>query len=150
MPNRTLTLNRLIDAPIENVFALWIEARHLAKWFAPKDFTVPFCEVDAKVGGEIKLDMLGPDGTRYPMRSVFVELVPNERIVTRNQSTIRGRKASLEVVNTITFRAEGGKTRLTVHAEVLRVDPGMELSVAGMEVGWNQTLDKLQEVAAVV
>jgi uncharacterized protein YndB with AHSA1/START domain len=150
MTNKTLTLDRLIEAPVESVFPLWIEAEHLAKWFAPKNFTVPFCKVDARVGGEIRLDMQGPDGTRYPMRSVFIELVPNERIVTRNQAMICDSEASLEVINTITFTAEAGKTRLTVHAEVLRVDPGMELSVAGMEEGWKQTLDKLEEIAAQV
>ena len=150
MTNKTLTLNRLIDAPVESVFPLWIEAKHLAQWFAPKNFTVPFCDVDAQVGGEIRLDMQGPDGTRYPMRGVFIELVANERIVTRNQATVCDSEASLEVVNTITFAAEGGKTRLSVHAEVLRVDRGMELSVAGMEEGWNQTLDKLEGIVALI
>lgn len=65
-------------------FPLWIEAKHLSKWLAPKHFTVPECTVDARVGGEIRLIMRATDGTDYPMKSVFEQLIPGQLIVTRN------------------------------------------------------------------
>ena len=149
MTKKTVTFTRLLYAPVETVFPLWIEAKHVSKWFAPKHFTVPECAVDAKVGGEIRLTMRGPDGTDYPMKATFEELVPNRRIVTRNWAGMDAEgKPGFETLQTYSFATEGDKTRLTVHAEVIWMDERMAPAIAGMEPGWNQTLDKLEAVVA--
>ncbi len=149
MTNKIVTFTRLLDAPPAIVFPLWIEARHLSQWFAPKHFTVPECTVDARVGGEVRLTMRAPDGTDYPMKSLFEELVPNQRIVTRNWAGMdAAAKPGFETVQTYIFTAEGDKTRLTVKAEVIWMESHMAPAIAGMEPGWNQTLDKLEDVIA--
>src|SRR5476649_2811272 len=154
MTNKTVSFTRLLDAPPAMVFPLWIEARHLSKWFAPRHFTVPECTVDARVGGEVRLTMRAPDGTDYPMKSVFEELVPPSssqegRIVTRNWAGMDAAgKPGFETVQTYVFVTEGDKTRLTVKAEVIWMEPHMAPAIAGMEPGWNQTLDKLEDVIA--
>jgi uncharacterized protein YndB with AHSA1/START domain len=149
MTIKTVTFTRLLDAPPATVFPLWTEAQHVSKWFAPKHFTVPECEVDARVGGEIRLTMQAPDGTRHPMKAVFEELTPNQRIVTRNWAGLDAEgKPGFETRQTYTFAAEGDKTRLTVQAEVIWMEPHMAPAIAGMEPGWNQTLDKLETVIA--
>jgi len=151
MTNKTVTFTRLLGAPPALVFPLWIEAKHLSQWFAPKHFTVPECTVDARVGGEVHLVMQAPDGTRYPMKSVFEELVSNSRIVTRNWAGMDAEgKPGFETLQTYSFAAEGDKTRLTVKAEVIWMEPHMAPAIAGMEPGWNQTLDKLEEVIAAL
>jgi uncharacterized protein YndB with AHSA1/START domain len=149
MTVKTVTFTRLLDAPPAIVFPLWIEAKHLSKWFAPKHFTVPECTVDARVGGEVRLTMRAPDGTNYPMKSVFEELVPNKRIVTRNWAGFDTEgKPGFETVQTYSFVSEGDKTRLTVQADVIWMEPHMAPAIAGMEPGWNQTLEKLEAVIA--
>ena len=149
MTNKIVSFTRLLDAPPAMVFPLWIEARHLSQWFAPRHFTVPECTVDARVGGEVRLTMRGPDGTDYPMKSVFEELIANQRIVTRNWAGMDAAgKPGFETLQTYSFAAEGDKTRLTVQAEVIWMEPHMAPAIAGMEPGWNQTLDKLEEVIA--
>lgn len=149
MTGKIVTFTRLLDAPPAIVFPLWIEARHLSKWFAPRHFTVPECTVDARVGGEVRLTMRAPDGTDYPMKSVFEQLIPNALIVTRNWAGFDAEgKPGFETVQTYTFTAEGDKTRLDVKAEVIWMEPHMAPAIAGMEPGWNQTLDKLEEVVA--
>jgi uncharacterized protein YndB with AHSA1/START domain len=151
MTIKTVTFTRLLDAPPAIVFPLWIEAKHLSKWFAPKHFSVPECTVDARIGGEVHLVMQAPDGTRYPMNSVFEELVPNERIVTRNWAGMDANgKPGFETLQIYTFVSEGDKTRLTVQADVIWMEPHMAPAIAGMEPGWNQTLDKLEEVIAAL
>ena len=151
MTIKTVTFTRLLDVPPAIVFPLWIEAKHLSKWFAPKHFTVPECEVDARVGGEVRLTMQAPDGTRYPMKTVFEELVPNSRIVTRNWAGMDAEgKPGFETVQTYSFVSEGDKTRLTVQADVIWLEPRMAPAIAGMEPGWNQTLDKMEEVIAAL
>ena len=149
MSNKIVTFTRLLDAPPAVVFPLWIEAKHLSKWFAPKHLTVPECTVDARVGGEVRLTMRAPDGTDYPMKSVFETLIPNQLIVTRNWAGFDADgKPGFETVQTYSFTAEGDKTRLNVKAEVIWMEPHMAPAIAGMEPGWNQTLDKLEEVVA--
>ncbi len=37
----------------------------------------------------------------------------------------------------------GGKTEVTLHEVVVKAAPGMEGALAGMEAGWNGSLDKL-------
>ena len=152
MTNKIVNFTRLLDAPPAIVFPLWIEARHLSQWFAPKHFTVPECTVDARVGGEVRLTMRAPDGTDYPMKSLFEACCPQQtegRIVTRNWAGMDAQgKPGFETVQTYIFVSEGDKTRLTVKAEVIWMEPHMAPAIAGMEPGWNQTLDKLEAVVA--
>ncbi|HRT52524.1 MAG TPA: SRPBCC domain-containing protein, partial [Flavobacteriales bacterium] len=48
---RTLVLTRRLNAPRELVFAAWTDPKHLVRWWGPKDFTLPHCEQDFRVGG---------------------------------------------------------------------------------------------------
>lgn len=149
MTGKIVTFTRLLDAPPAVVFPLWTEARHLSKWFAPEHFTVPACTVDARVGGEVRLTMRAPDGTDHPMKAVFEQLVPNQLLVTRNWAGFDAEgRPGFETVQTYAFTAEGDKTRLTVKAEVIWMEPHMAPAITGMEPGWNQTLDKLEIVIA--
>ena len=45
--SRELTITRLFAAPRELVFRAWTDPQQLARWWGPKDFTNPVCEVDA-------------------------------------------------------------------------------------------------------
>jgi uncharacterized protein YndB with AHSA1/START domain len=47
-------------------------------------------------------------------------------------------------------REEGGKTRLTVHADAVGLSPLAPQMLAGMEAGWTQSLEKLAELARVI
>ncbi len=143
-PQREITITRLFDAPRELVFNAWTDPKHVAQWWGPKGFSNPVCEMDVRPGGAILIHMASPDGTVIPGRGFFKEIVPPERIVmTSGAFEDAEGNQELEVLNTITFEEENGKTRLTLHAVVLRATPAVEGSLAGMEAGWNQSLDKL-------
>ena len=81
---REITITRIFDAPRETVFKAWTDAAQLAQWWGPKGFTNPVCEIDARVGGAIRIHMRSPDGSVYPMKGEFREIVPPERIVFTN------------------------------------------------------------------
>ena len=49
----------------------------------------------------------------------------------------------LEVRQTVTFEGHGDDTRVTVRAHVLHATEAAAGALAGMNEGWNQTLDKL-------
>jgi uncharacterized protein YndB with AHSA1/START domain len=50
-PERTVVVTRVFDAPRERVFKAWTDAKQVAQWFPPKDFTAPVCELDPRPGG---------------------------------------------------------------------------------------------------
>jgi len=51
------------------------------KWYGPKDFTTPSCEIDLKVGGRHLWSMKAPDGMLMYFTGIYKEIVPMERIV---------------------------------------------------------------------
>jgi uncharacterized protein YndB with AHSA1/START domain len=87
------------------VYEAWTDPELLARWWGPSGFTNTFHEFDLKPGGEWRFVMHGPDGTDYPNHSVFVELVPRQRIVLRHLN-------APEFLLTAVFEDLGGRTRL--------------------------------------
>ncbi len=149
-----ITLTRTIDAPIERVWAAWVDEKQVAMWWAPRGFTNPVCEVNATVGGAINIVMLageglGPmSGMKAPMKGVFTEVLEHQKLVFTNMALDDRGNAVLEGVTTVTFEDVGGKTKLTVHTGAAGTAPGVEQMLGGMEQGWNEQLDKLGTLVA--
>ena len=139
-----LTITRIIDAPREFVFRAWTDPKHLAQWWGPKGFTNPVCEIDARVGGALRIVMRAPDGAEHPMGGIFQEVVTPERLVFTNIAVDAEGNALLEGITTVTFEAEGTKTKLTVHTRVEGKVPVAGQMLAGMEAGWTQSIDRLE------
>jgi len=142
---RELTITRIINAPRELVFKVWTDAKHVQQWFAPKGFTVPVCQWDAKKDHALYIDMKGPDGVIYPMGGKFLEITEPSKIVFSSGALDPNKKPLFDIVTTITLSAEGNKTKLTMNAVVSNARPEAAPHLAGMEIGWNQTLDKLTD-----
>ena len=141
-----LVLTRVFDAPRELVFRAWTEPEQMAQWFAPRMFTVPVCELDARPGGAILLHMQGPDGSVFPMKGVFNEVVPPERIVmTAGALFDEDDNPALEDRTTITFEEHEGKTTITLRVDLIKAAAEAAGALEGMEQGWNESLDKLGE-----
>jgi uncharacterized protein YndB with AHSA1/START domain len=142
---REVTLIRLLAAPRSLVFAAWTEPQHLARWWGPQGFTNPVCEVDARPGGALRIVMRAPDGTDYPMRGVFREVVAPERLVFTNIAVDADDKPLLDGLTTVTFTEEGRKTCLTVHTRATGLVAFAAPMLAGMQEGWTQSIDRLEE-----
>lgn len=148
---RTLILERIIDAPRELVFRAWTDPIQVAQWWGPHHFTNPVCELDVRPGGAILIHMAGPDGTVYPMTGTFDEIVEPERLVmTTGAFEDDEGNPQLEDITTVTFAEHEGKTKLTVHAVVTKASPAAEGALAGMEQGWSESLDRLADYVANV
>jgi uncharacterized protein YndB with AHSA1/START domain len=144
---RTVTITRVLDAPRDLVFLLWTEPRHMAQWWGPHGFTNPVCELDPRAGGAIRIDMRAPDGTVYPMTGTFREIMPPRRLVFEAVAEDRAGNALLRSLTVATLADEGGKTKVTVHADAVGLAPEAPRMLAGMEAGWTQSLERLAELA---
>jgi uncharacterized protein YndB with AHSA1/START domain len=148
--NRELVLTRRINAPPAAVYRAWTEPALLTQWFAPLPYTTPHAELDVRPGGSSLVVMRGPDGVDMPNRGVYLEVVPNQRLVFTDAFTSAWEpsgKAFMTV--TLTFEAEAdGMTRYTA-----RVVHWSEVDCAahekmGFHQGWGICADQLAAVAA--
>jgi uncharacterized protein YndB with AHSA1/START domain len=130
-----MILTRVFDAPRELVFRAWSDPAHLVKWWGPKGFTLPGCEMDFRTGGKYRFVMRGPDGNDFPFHGAYRDIVANERIVFT--CVIENLP---ELLTTVTFADEGGKTRLTVRQTTPPGEPGR-----GQNQGWSESLDRLAD-----
>jgi uncharacterized protein YndB with AHSA1/START domain len=145
---RELVLTRICDAPREIVFKAWTNPEPLKRWWGPKGFTNPICEIDPRPGGAIRIHMRAPDSTVYPMTGVYREIVKPERLVFASSALDEKGNPLFEVLTTVRFADYGGKTELTLQARVVMETAGAARHLAGMEQGWSQTLDRLTEEVA--
>jgi len=151
LPNeRKVLITRVLDAPRSLVFKLWTDPQHMAQWWGPHGFTNPICEMDARVGGGLRIVMRAPDGVDYPMTGTFREIVVPERLVFVAVAEDAAGNPLLEALTTVTFEEHGGKTRLTVEASGVGLAPVAPQMLAGMEAGWTQSLEKLESYVTKV
>jgi len=103
-----MILTRVFAAPRELVWKLWTEPEHIRKWWGPKGFTLPGCEMDFRTGGAYSYVMRGPDGEDNPFHGVYREIVRNERIVF---TAILDNLPGHELVTTVTWKLTGSRPR---------------------------------------
>jgi uncharacterized protein YndB with AHSA1/START domain len=79
------------------------------------------------------------------MGSAYREIVEPERLVFTSAALNEKGKPLFEVLNTVTFADQGGKTRLTLHVRVVKTGPRRPVSPRDGGAGWRQTLERLKE-----
>lgn len=147
LSDREIVHTRLLDAPRELVWEAWTDPRHVAQWWGPNGFTNTIQEMNVTPGGVWRLVMHGPDGTDYPNRMTFHEVVRPERLVYSHDSDQDDDENQFHV--TVTLDDEGGKTRLVMRA--LFASAAARAKVVeeyGAIEGGTQTLNHLEQFLA--
>ncbi len=141
-----LRIARVFDAPRDLVFEMWTDPKHFRAWWGPAGSENGETRLDVRPGGEIFVQMRGP-GFDHPMGGEFIEIDPPRRIVFLSKA-FQNPDGSWQFVNhnTVTFEDIGGKTRMTLHCVVQQADESVGVPVAGMEMGWNGSLDRLRDL----
>ena len=142
--NKELSLTRLIKAPREKVYAAWTQPELMKQWFAPLPFTTPIVELDLRVGGASKIVMQDVDGNQYPNHGVYLELVPNEKIVCTDAYTSAWVPSETPFMTMIlTFEDEGGDTRYTARVVHWSEADREAHEQMGFYEGWGKCADQL-------
>jgi uncharacterized protein YndB with AHSA1/START domain len=149
--DRELVLTRLIDAPREKVYRAWTDPELLKQWFAPKPYTTPVVEIDVRPGGSAYFVMRGPDGKDLPNRGVYLEVVPNEKLVSTD-AYVKAWEPSDKPFMTliVTFEDEGGKTRYTARARHWTAADREAHEKMGFHEGWGLCTDQLEALVATI
>ena len=78
------------------------------------------------------------------MKGEFKEIDEPKKIVFTSEAIVND-KPILKNLVTVIFNEQDGKTTMNVHIVVTHAEPEAAGPLSGMEVGWNQQLDKLGE-----
>jgi uncharacterized protein YndB with AHSA1/START domain len=140
---RELVVTRTIDGPPASVFEAWTDADLFRQWWVPKSLGVTLlsCEVDARVGGGYRLTF--DSGAAEPMAFFgrYLEVTPPSRLVWTNEEGDGG-----QVVTSVTFEADQGRTRLVVH-DLYPSKEALDEAIASGATSWNsETFDQLDEL----
>jgi uncharacterized protein YndB with AHSA1/START domain len=148
--DRELVLCRIIDAPREKVFKAWTDPTIMKQWFAPKPFTTPIVETDVRPGGASYIVMKDPQGNEYPNRGVYLEIVPNEKLVFTDAFTQAWQPSEKPFFTAVlTFEDAGnGKTKYTARALHWTVADRETHEKMGFQEGWGLVTEQLEAVAS--
>lgn len=108
---RAIILGREFDAPRSLVWEAWTKPEHTARWWGPNGFKTITREMDLRVGGLWVYNMIGPDGSEYPNRIEYIEIVKPARLVYRNGTSADDPEWFRA---TITFMEFMGRTRVNM------------------------------------
>lgn len=143
--NRELSLSRLIRAPRERLYRAWTTPDLLKQWFTPRPWTTPVVELDVRAGGSSYILMRGPDGNEFPNRGVYLEVVPNEKLVFTDAYTEAWVPADKPfMTGIITFSDEDGGTRYTARALHWTDADCAAHEQMGFHEGWGKATDQLE------
>ncbi len=109
--DREIVTRRVIDGPRHLVFRAWTDARHLARWFGPRGFSLTTARFAFTPGGVWEFQMHGPDGTDYPNWVEWLEIAAPERIAYRQGARQNDPDA---FHTTVTFAERGAGTEITL------------------------------------
>jgi len=139
---REIIITRVVNAPRDVVYKAFTQPEHVAHWWGPAGFTIEIQEMDVRVGGCWKYIMSGRDMI-FPNFISYLEVVAPERLVYLHGSN-EGEEP--EFMATITFEAQGSKTRITMHSVFGDATTrNFVVKEFGAIEGGNQMLDKLEE-----
>jgi uncharacterized protein YndB with AHSA1/START domain len=132
------------------VYRALTEPELVRRWWHAKRGEVTVCEIDLRVGGKWRYAMVTPDGFEVAFHGDYVEIVPDERIVTREMYEGVPAGVSEEdaaTVNTATLTDTGGGTRLTILIQAANRTSRDAIIASGMELGLQDALDLLEATA---
>ncbi|MEO7530932.1 MAG: SRPBCC family protein [Sediminibacterium sp.] len=128
-----LTVEAVVNAPVENVWNSWTDPAHITQWaFASDDWHAPYADNDVRVGGKFKTTMAAKDGSvSFDFSGVYTNVEPNKTI---NYTMDDGRKAW------ISFSEVGEQTKVV---ETFEAEDTNSLEM--QQGGWQMILNNFKK-----
>jgi uncharacterized protein YndB with AHSA1/START domain len=140
--DRTLRIERVIDAPPDVVFGIWTTPAAMEQWYRDGDgYVARVTEHDFRVGGTYRVEF-GPRGEPpFVETGVFLEIDAPRRLVV-TESLAGPDDPWTDTTVTVVFEEEDGKTRLVLVHEF--VSPHHRDLAGG---GWPGFIDRVERLA---
>lgn len=147
-----LFLMREIDAPTTKIYRAWTDPELLKQWFCPKPWGVSHAELDVRAGGSSFIVMKGPHGEEVENRGVYLEVVPNEKLVFTDAFTTAWVPSEKPFMTGIVALEPlgNGRTKYTAIARHWTEEDKKTHEAMGFHEGWGAATDQLVELLAKI
>ena len=162
MTSVPFTLEHTFDAPRDLLWNAWTDARALKQWWGHQGSKVTLREFDPRVGGTMLYQLQSEGMPEMWGKMAYQEITAPERLVFINSfSDANGGLTRhpmcdtwpLELLTTITFVEQGGKTTMSLCWDPLPTSLDVEIQTfnaahESMKGGWGGTLRQLEAYLA--
>jgi uncharacterized protein YndB with AHSA1/START domain len=138
-----ILMTRTFNAPRDVVWEAMTKPEHVRNWYGYREFTMPVCEMDVKIGGKWRYVSIAPNGDEIEFYGEYREIVPPERIVF---TEIFAPFPDTESVVTSTFDEEDGVTTFRCRVWYPSKEVRDMVLGTGMEKGAALSYERLAEV----
>jgi uncharacterized protein YndB with AHSA1/START domain len=148
--NTEILITREFAVPKHLLYKAWTTPELVKRWWSGHQGTMTSVEIDLRVGGRWRYVMAASDGSEVAFHGHYREIVPSERIVTTEVYEMPGAEAlpeSAVPLNVITFTETDGRTTLRLLVQCPTRELRDMIIESGMEVGLQEQLDVLEQVA---
>ena len=147
--DRELVITRILNAPREKVYRAWTTPELITQWFTPPPWKTVKAVMDVRAGGSSCITMQSPEGQEFPNPGIYLEVVPNERLVFTDAYTSAWEPSQKPFMTGIlTFEDAGaGKTKYTARVRHWSVADRENHEKMGFHQGWGISTDQLEAVA---
>lgn len=137
MTATTITVEALINAPVEKVWNLWTGTDHIIKWNCPSpEWHTPNADHELKPGGKFNYRMEARDGSMgFDFFGVFDKVEKNKLLTTTLGD---GRKVE------INFTSQGENTLVVQNFEA-----ETENTIELQKTGWQAILDSFKKYVEI-
>jgi len=130
---------------VKVVWDAWTDAEQVAKWWGPRGFSLTTHAKDLRPGGVWHYTMHGPDGTDYPNKTKYYEVVERAKLVYDHGGN--DERAPMFRV-TVVFSELGGKTKMDMRMALPTPEAAEETRKFIKKADGNSTWDRLAEYIA--
>ncbi len=132
MNNQKITVNAIINSPIEKVWNTYTQPEHITQWNqASEDWCCPRAENDLKVGGKYNARMEAKDGSfGFDFEAIYEEVEPQKKL---SYNMLDGRNATTE------FISDGNQTKVKT-----TFDPENQNPIEMQQEGWQAIMNSFK------
>jgi uncharacterized protein YndB with AHSA1/START domain len=144
-----ILIKREFNAPKHLVYKAWTTPELVKRWWTAKRGAATVAEIDLRVGGKWRYVMVTDDGFEVGFHGEYLEIVPEERIVSTEiyeGVQVPGAEESGSV-NTADFTGSGERSALTILVQCQNKEMRDAIISSGMEDGLQDALELLEGVA---
>jgi len=142
---QVIDIERVIAAPIADVYRAYSEPDLLAQWIGPRGYVTDILKFDFRAGGEWAFEQGGDDGERYAFRGSFHSVDPQKGFVQTFEYAGAPGHVSLERVS---FEDLGDSTMVRGHSVYQSVEDRDAMVASGMEHGVVEGYERMDELLA--
>ena len=151
---RRITMERVFQAPIEDVWELWTTKDGIESWWGPDGFRVEVRKLDLRPGGELLYDMIAvaPEMVAFMKQSNapvstaarirYTEIVPSSKLAYVHVADFIPGVNPYDVQTQVELFQQGGSVRMVLSFDAMHD----ELWTERATMGWTQELGKLAAV----